>query len=176
MFLRRSSIQAVIVALIYGAVAKLSCNSLSSSRARPRSGLLRGLRSLSCSCSAIASGPPFLSAPFLLTWATAGNFATSLCIASGNSLEALCGAWLINQFAGGTGLFDRAQDIFKFVLIAAVSTAVSASIGATSLALAGFVNWEKYGAIWLTWWLGDMTGYLVVAPLVLLWWIRPRWE
>ena len=53
---------------------------------------------------------------------------------------------------------------------------MSASIGPTSLALAGFVNWEKYSAIWLTWWLGDMTGYIVVAPLVLLWWIRPRWQ
>ena len=162
--------------LIYGAVAKLSLQLAffepSASPVWPPAGiavavlLMLGYR----------VWPAIFIGAFFVNWATAGNLATSLCIASGNSLEALCGAWLVNQFAGGTGLFDRAQDIFKFVLIAAVSTAVSALIGPTSLALAGFVNWEKYSAIWLTWWLGDMTGYIVVAPLVLLWWIRPRWE
>lgn len=120
--------------------------------------------------------PVILAGAFFVNLTTAGNFATSLCIASGNTLEALCGAWLVNQFAGGTRVFERAQDVFKFALIAVVSTAVSASIGPTSLVLGGFANWENYGPIWLTWWLGDMTGYLLVAPLVLLWWIRPRWE
>jgi signal transduction histidine kinase/CheY-like chemotaxis protein len=120
--------------------------------------------------------PVIFAGAFLVNLTTAGNFTTSFCIATGNTLEALCGAWLVNRFAGGTRVFERAQDVFKFVVIAAASTALSASIGPTSLALGGFASWEKYGAIWLTWWLGDMTGYLIVAPLVLLWWIRPRWQ
>ncbi len=176
MFLRRSSILAVIVALVYGVVAKLSLQLAffepSASPVWPPAGiavavlLVLGYR----------VWPAIFVGAFFVNWATAGNLATSLGIASGNSLEALCGAWLVNRFAGGLGVFDRAQDIFKFVLISAVSTAVSASIGPTSLAVAGFVSWEKYSTIWLTWWLGDMTGYIVVAPLVLLWWIRPRWQ
>ena len=185
MFLRRSSILTgrssiltviLIVALVYGVVAKLSLQLAffepSASPVWPPAGiavavlLVLGYR----------VWPAIFVGAFFVNWATAGNLATSLCIASANSLEALCGAWLINRFASGTGVFDRAQDIFKFVLISAVSTAVSASIGPTSLALAGFVSWEKYSTIWLTWWLGDMTGYIVVAPLVLLWWIRPRWQ
>ncbi len=178
MFLRRSSILTVIVivALAYGVVAKLSLQLAffepSASPVWPPAGiaiavlLMLGYR----------VWPAIFLGAFFVNWATAGNLTTSLGIAGGNSLEALCGAWLVNRFAGGLGVFDRAQDIFKFVLISAVSTAVSASIGPTSLAVAGFVSWEKYSPIWLTWWLGDMTGYIVVAPLVLLWWIRPRWQ
>ncbi len=29
---------------------------------------------------------------------------------------------------------------------------------------------SNYGGVWFTWWLGDLTGFLVIAPLVLLWW------
>ncbi len=120
--------------------------------------------------------PAIFIGAFFVNLTTAGSLGTSLCIATGNSLEALCGAWLVNRFAGGTRVFDRAQDVFKFLLIAAVSTAVSPTIGVTSLAAGGFASWGNYQAVWLTWWLGDITGYLVVAPLVLLWWTRPRWE
>src|SRR5207247_10784952 len=30
-------------------------------------------------------------------------------------------------------------------------------------------RWEGLGAIWLTWWLGDVAGALVVAPVLILW-------
>src|SRR5919109_3789398 len=113
--------------------------------------------------------PAIFIGAFLVNVTTAGNFATSLAIASGNSLEALAGAWLVNRFAGGTNVFDRPQGVFKFALAAAISTIVSPIFGVTSLALAGFADWANYGAVWLTWWLGDATGDLVFTPLVLLW-------
>src|ERR1700745_2666929 len=37
----------------------------------------------------------------LVDLTTAGNIATSAAIASGNTLEAVAGAWLVNRFAGG---------------------------------------------------------------------------
>ena len=40
------------------------------------------------------------------------------------------------------------------------------------VALEGFADWTKYGAIWVTWWLGDIAGDLIFTPLVLLWGIR----
>jgi signal transduction histidine kinase/CheY-like chemotaxis protein len=120
--------------------------------------------------------PAIFIGAFFVNLATAGNTATSLALAAGNSLEAFCGAMLVNRFAGGLRVFDRAPDVFKFVGIALLSTSISASIGVTSLGLGGFVRWANYSAVWFTWWLGDMTGYLIVAPAVLLWWIRPRWE
>jgi len=120
--------------------------------------------------------PAVFVGAFLVNATTAGNVGTSLAIASGNTLEALCAAWLLNRYANGTRVFERAQDVFKFALIGAGSTAISPSIGLTSLALGGFVDWEKYGGVWVTWWLGDLTGYLVIAPLVLVWWVGPRRE
>jgi signal transduction histidine kinase len=113
--------------------------------------------------------PALFIGAFLVNVTTAGNFATSFAIATGNTLEALAGAWLVNRFADGTNAFDRPQGVFKFALAAAMSTIVSPVFGVTSLALAGFADWENYNAVWLTWWLGDATGDLVFTPLVLLW-------
>src|SRR5213080_2652000 len=122
--------------------------------------------------------PAIFVGAFLVNLSTAGNVATSLAVASGNTLEAMCGAWLVNRFAGGTAAFDRPQGIFKFALAAVVSTIISPAFGVTSLALAGFADWTNYGAIWLTWWLGDTTSDLLIAPLIILWSIasKRRWN
>jgi signal transduction histidine kinase len=113
--------------------------------------------------------PAIFIGAFLVNVTTAGSIATSFAIATGNTLEALAGAWLVNRFGDGMHVFDRPQGVFKFAVAAAASTIISPVFGVTSLALAGFADWTNYGAIWLTWWLGDATGDLVFAPLVLLW-------
>src|SRR6266576_3322708 len=122
--------------------------------------------------------PAIFIGAFLVNVTTAGNVATSFAIATGNTLEALVGAWLVNRFAGGTNVFDRLQGVFKFALAAGISTIISPAFGLTSLAVAGFADWANYGAIWLTWWLGDVTGDLVFTPLVLLWSVasKRRWN
>jgi signal transduction histidine kinase/CheY-like chemotaxis protein len=122
--------------------------------------------------------PAIFVAAFLVNVTTAGNAATSLAIASGNTLEAICGAWLVNRLAGGTTVFDRPQGVFKFALAAVISAVIGPASGVTSLALAGFADWANYGPIWLTWWLGDTTGDLLIAPLVILWSVtsKRRWN
>src|SRR5213083_3545402 len=122
--------------------------------------------------------PGIFIGAFLVNVTTAGNVATSFAMATGNTLEALVGAWLVNRFAGGTNVFDRPQGVFKFALAAAISTIISPAFGVTSLAVAGFADWANYGAIWLTWWLGDTTGDLLIAPLIILWSIasKRRWN
>jgi signal transduction histidine kinase len=120
--------------------------------------------------------PAIFVGAFMVNLTTAGNIPTSLGIAAGNTLEALAGAWFVFRFAAGVRVFDRAQGVFKFALAAALSTLLSPTIGITSLALGGFADWTRYGEIWMTWWLGDLAGDLVVAPFVLLWGIEPRWR
>jgi len=121
--------------------------------------------------------PAILVGAFLVNLTTTADFVTSLGISAGNTLEAVCGASLVNAFARGTHAFDRAQDVFKFALAIISSAIIAATCGVTSLALGGFANWANYGAIWITWWLGDVTGGLVIAPLILLWFVAPsrRW-
>lgn len=122
--------------------------------------------------------PAIFVASFLVNVTTAGNFLTSIGIASGNTLEAMCAAWLVNRFAGATQVFDRPQFVFKFAIASVIGAAVSPSIGVTSLAFGGFVQWANYVPVWLTWWLGDSSGDLIVAPFILLWAMappRPNW-
>ncbi len=118
--------------------------------------------------------PVIFVGAFLINISTAGSVATTFAIALGNTLEGVLGAALVTRFAGGRNALDRVRHIFLFVVLAAVlSTTVSATIGVTSLALAGFAPWSDYGSIWLTWWLGDAAGDLIVAPLILLWSRQP---
>lgn len=116
----------------------------------------------------------FLGA-FFSNLTTAGTLLTSIGIATGNTLEGVVGCYLVMRSAHGRRAFERAQDIFKFALLAGiVSTTISATIGVTTLSLAGFAHWAMYGPIWRTWWLGDGVGAVVVAPLVLLWSENPH--
>ena len=119
--------------------------------------------------------PAVFFGAFLVNLTTAGSAATSIVIATGNTLEAFVGTYLVNRFAGGCKTFDRTQDVFRFAFLAGIiSTAVSATFGVTGLCFAGFAEWPQYGTIWSTWWLGDGVSNLVVAPLILLWSKRAR--
>ena len=119
--------------------------------------------------------PAIFVGAFFANLATAGSVATSIGIATGNTLEGLLASYLVQRFAAGRQAFGRPRHAFRFaVLAAAVSTVVSATFGVTSLALGGYASWADYGRIWLTWWLGDGAGALVVAPVALLWSENPR--
>src|SRR5271163_3646342 len=120
----------------------------------------------------------FLGA-FLVNLTTAGTILTSLGIATGNTLEGLVGAYLVTRFANGRNAFERGPDTFRFAILAGtVGTAVAATFGVTSLSLGGFAPWADYKNIWLTWWLGDGVGAVMVAPLLILWIsdFRIRWR
>ncbi|HYM37629.1 MAG TPA: MASE1 domain-containing protein [Nitrospiraceae bacterium] len=111
----------------------------------------------------------FLGA-FVVNILTEGSVATSIGIAAGNTLEGVAGAYVVNRFACGRRAFDRAQNVLAFAVLAGlVSTMISATCGVTSLMLGGFAERANYGSIWLTWWLGDMAGDLIVAPFLVLW-------
>lgn len=103
-----------------------------------------------------------------------GDAMTSLAIGSGNLIEGLIGALLIDRFAGGADVFRSAERIFNFTAIAALATTISASIGAATLYYqAGTVPPSDVAYVWMTFWLGNFTGILVIAPLVTLWALTP---
>jgi signal transduction histidine kinase/integral membrane sensor domain MASE1 len=110
----------------------------------------------------------FLAA--MIVNATAGSIGTAMSIATGNSLEALVGAALINVWSNGRDTFSTSHTVAKFTVICVVlATPISATVGMTSLAIAGYAEWSNFANIWLTWWLGNMIGALVVTPVVVLW-------
>ena len=114
--------------------------------------------------------PAVLVGAFLVNYTTAGSILASLGIAAGNTLEGMAAAYLVTRFAHGRDAFARALDICKFAALAAiVSTTLSATIGVGVLTLLDMADPRQFGAIWLTWWLGDAAGAMLVAPLLLMW-------
>ncbi len=101
---------------------------------------------------------------------TADSLLTSSAIAVGNTLEAVIGGYLTNIWSGGRRTFDTPNRIAKFALVGlGPGSMVSATIGVGSLSLAGYANWGNFADIWFTWWLGDVAGAVVFAPVLVLW-------
>lgn len=130
--------------------------------------LLLGYRSL----SAVWLGSFFVNAAFLTQLPQAHFMAviTASGIATGSTLQAFLGAFLIEHLIGSRrNPLNHARDVFTFFLIAAPSCFVAATFGTTSLCLGGFSVWSKYIHTWGTWWLGDVVGIIVVVPFLLNW-------
>lgn len=119
--------------------------------------------------------PAIFLGAFLYNYTTAGSFVTSLGVALGNTLEGAIGASLVRRWANGTHAFDAGRDVVRFIVLAGIlATAVSPLIGVTTLALGGYVHWSDYVPVWVTWWLGDVAGALLVTPPLVLWGTRRR--
>ena len=100
---------------------------------------------------------------------TTGSIGPAISIATGNSLEALVGAAVINVWSNGRDTFSTPNTVAKFAVICVMlATPISATVGITTLVIAGYAEWANFANIWLTWWLGDMIGALVVTPVVVL--------
>ncbi|OGO09065.1 MAG: hypothetical protein A2Y61_03025 [Chloroflexi bacterium RBG_13_60_13] len=90
-------------------------------------------------------------------------------MAIGNTLEALVGVYLLRRFFRFHNAIDRIQDVVGLAAVAMLSTAISASVGAASLVLTRLASPGDLGGIWITWWIGDLLGALVVAPAIVVW-------
>jgi signal transduction histidine kinase/ActR/RegA family two-component response regulator len=114
--------------------------------------------------------PAIFLGAWLANATTAGSVSTSFAIALGNTLESLVGGYLIGRWSGGLRTFDSPAGVARFALVALVAaTPISATIGVGSLTLAGFADSARFASTWLTWWLGDLAGALVITPVIVLW-------
>jgi two-component system, NarL family, sensor histidine kinase FusK len=100
-------------------------------------------------------------------------------IAAGNTLEAILGAILVLRIIDIRKELSRIKDVIGLALLAAfISTMVAATIGTTSLALGHLLAWSAQPKAWLLWWFGDMSGDLLFAPFLMVWfvgWRKPTW-
>jgi signal transduction histidine kinase len=114
--------------------------------------------------------PAILIGAFIANATTAGSVYTAAAIATGNTLEALIGAALINRWSDGRNTFATPLGVAKFALIGLAAAApLSATIGVSALCIAGSAAWANFAAIWVTWWLGNLAGALVITPAIVLW-------
>ena len=94
-------------------------------------------------------------------------------IGTGNALEALIGAALIRRLMGVPHRFESGEDVFKFVIVAAIAATVAATVGVSAIALTGERGLTDFATNWWTWWQGDLTGIIVFTPVILFWTARP---
>lgn len=95
---------------------------------------------------------------------------SSFGIAIGNTLEALIAYWLLQRAKRWKGSLESVSSVLTFVVYAAVlAPLVSATIGSLSLCLGEPNQWDRFTSLWLTWWMGDGSGALIVSPLLLAW-------
>jgi PAS domain S-box-containing protein len=114
--------------------------------------------------------------PGVFLGALAANLLTSIPIAStfgiavGNTLEAVVAWLLLQRSKSWRKSFDSVGDVLTFVVYAAVlAPLVSATIGSLSVCFGDPNQWSRFGSLWLTWWMGDGFGALIVSPLLLSW-------
>jgi serine phosphatase RsbU (regulator of sigma subunit)/anti-sigma regulatory factor (Ser/Thr protein kinase) len=105
---------------------------------------------------------------FLANSWTGVPLVTVLGITTGNTLEGLAGAYLLRR-VGFRPSLERVRDVLALLALAgAASTAVAATVGVTSLLIGDEIGAANFGSVWRVWWLGDMGGDLLVAPVIMV--------
>jgi PAS domain S-box-containing protein len=113
---------------------------------------------------------------FLVNYTTSGHLLAATVIAGGNTLECIA-ATALTGLAGRRATFDRASDVLRFSVSAMIASTIAASIGTVTLVVLGLASSATTSMIWLTWWLGDTTGIVLLVPMCVLWTVTlPRAE
>jgi PAS domain S-box-containing protein len=112
--------------------------------------------------------PGILLGAFLANSFTPVSLVTSVVIAAGNTLEAASARYLLQRLGFQLEL-RKVKDVTKLVTAILICTTVAATIGNLALCVTHAAKWPEFGGLWVTWWLGDAVGGLIVAPLVIVW-------
>jgi PAS domain S-box-containing protein len=107
---------------------------------------------------------------FVANVLTGAPIPVALGIAVGNTLEASFAVYALCLIPDFHRTLDRLIDAFSLLVVGGlVSTTISATIGVLSLRLGGIVSTAELLETWRAWWLGDLIGDLLVAPVILVW-------
>ena len=87
----------------------------------------------------------------------------------GNTIEVLLAAYLMKRWLGRAATLERPRDVSAMGLALAAGVTVSAALGVFSIWWDEGASLSEVWSIGYTWWLGDLSGGLLVAPLLLVW-------
>lgn len=96
----------------------------------------------------------------------------SLIIAIGNTGEIILGNYLIKRVVSQFHIKtfpDEVGHIFRFTLVAGVMCIPSSLLGVISVYSANIITDAQLPMAWLTWWLGDFSGIVLVTSFILIW-------
>lgn len=93
----------------------------------------------------------------------------ALCIASGSTIQALTGKFMIKKFMGLPLELRDIKDTFKLFFIAGPFVClIAATISVPVITYFNPISLSTAWHNWITWWTGDTLGVLIFFPLVLL--------
>jgi PAS domain S-box-containing protein len=91
-------------------------------------------------------------------------------IALGTTLGTVLGAWSFRRSSGSGYPFQTVRATYLFLLFATLTgPIVNATFGVMALALADHVPWSEFATVWLTWWISNVAGILMLTPSLLTW-------
>ena len=88
---------------------------------------------------------------------------------TGNMAEIVLGAALLGWLIGRRAALDRVDQVIGMLVALAAAAALSATTGTLSMLAGGVVDASDVPTFWRTWWLGDLSGALVVVAAALAW-------
>ncbi len=91
--------------------------------------------------------------------------AVSMMIAFGNSAEGYFGTWLYLKFKRYSKKLEHLSEPLNVTLLSLLAPLIGASIGVGSLQFFGLIPAENFLNSWITWWVGDLIGALLVLPI-----------
>ncbi|MEK6768504.1 MAG: MASE1 domain-containing protein [Gemmatimonadota bacterium] len=97
-----------------------------------------------------------------------------LVAAAANAVQALVGTHLLTGVMGLDRRLERQRDVLGLLAAALVSAAAGATLAVLGFGLIGRFPWQTFAGVWRSWWLGDVIGMLLVTPVALTWFSRPR--
>ena len=84
----------------------------------------------------------------------------------GSGLEALAGAVLLQRF-GFQLAMGRVRDVLMLLCAAGLAAVAGATAGILAMSAGGLIPLAAVSRSWAVWWLGDATGIILVAPVLL---------
>ena len=88
-------------------------------------------------------------------------------VGANNTMEAALTAWLINRFVGWRVCFGTFRNTLVFLGATFVACLVAGILGAGIMPAAGLASWSTWHDTVFTWWIGDVTGILILLPVLL---------
>ncbi|HEY6887611.1 MAG TPA: MASE1 domain-containing protein [Solirubrobacter sp.] len=92
---------------------------------------------------------------------------------TGNMAEIVLGAALLTRLIGRRAALDQVDQVIGMLAALAAAAATSATVGTVSMLAGGVVDGADAATFWRTWWLGDLSGALVVVATALAWSAAP---
>lgn len=102
------------------------------------------------------------------------DFVAALVVALASVLQSAIGGWALRRVIGYPMPLDRSREILGFLVLTPLICLTSASLSVSGLLAIGVLSAASLWSNWAAWWGGDTLGVLVMLPLSMMAFGRPR--